>query len=589
MMRCNTLSSMISRPGSVALLVLFVSAAGGLAEIIPANRRADWTLAGVPGGIPTRTNIFVNVLTTTNASYRCYTNGADCSTALYNAIMDCPSNQVVYLPTGTYSLSNRVYCPFKSYFTLRGDGPTNTVIASSVSLAENFLIGNESISTNYVFNMVGTYSAGSSNVAVASLNGQTLTVGTMLWIDQTNDNYLVCATNYDGNVAGYCDRPFSMSAKMPDETIGTRNMQHLARITAIDGTNITFWPPVFYEFTVAKQARAAWVYNPSHLVGFENFTIRNVITNDSTTMQISFLSADRCWVKNVEFANAYAWDLYLQRTVQCEVRECYFHDAAAYTVGRGYGFECHQSTSLLFENNILSHLYMSVMLCNGSDGCVVGYNLITNVINAGGYLIMAIQGSHQTDHAWGSCSHQTCFRNHFTGTDSGMTSNRKPISLDVGSLSNNLVANVLGSAGITWVYAETNADFTEPVIYRLGYPVMGNNDIGKTGATGTPTNAWWARFDSRVADSLLRHGNYDYATLTTSWDASIADHTIPNSLYLTRKPSWWDSSAWPPIGPDLTPMVGTIPAQSRFLGASRGLSSGVLSPPLGLHVIGPGG
>lgn len=31
-----------------------------------------------------------------------------------------------------------------------------------------------------------------------------------------------------------------------------------------------------------------------------------------------------------------------------------------------------------------------------------------------------------------------------------------------------------------------------------------------------------------------------------------ADHVLPNSLYLSSKPSWWGSVAWPPIGPDVT-------------------------------------
>ena len=62
----------------------------------------------------------------------------------------------------------------------------------------------------------------------------------------------------------------------------------------------------------------------------------------------------------------------------------------------------------------------------------------------------------------------------------------------------------------------------------------------------------------------MRHGNYDYVNNAVVWDPAIPDHTIPNSLYLTAKPSWWGELPWPPIGPDRTPMAGQIPAQQRF-------------------------
>jgi hypothetical protein len=69
------------------------------------------------------------------------------------------------------------------------------------------------------------------------------------------------------------------------------------------------------------------------------------------------------------------------------------------------------------------------------------------------------------------------------------------------------------------------------------------------------------------------------------WDAAIADHSIPASLYLSGKPSWWGSLAWPPFGPDLTPKEGPIPAQLRY----DAMAAGVARPatPTGLRVVGP--
>ena len=64
--------------------------------------------------------------------------------------------------------------------------------------------------------------------------------------------------------------------------------------------------------------------------------------------------------------------------------------------------------------------------------------------------------------------------------------------------------------------------------------------------------------------SLVRHGNYDIVNKQVMWSAAIATHALPASLYRAGRPSWWPSGgAWPWVGPDQTPMVGTLPAKAR--------------------------
>jgi len=63
--------------------------------------------------------------------------------------------------------------------------------------------------------------------------------------------------------------------------------------------------------------------------------------------------------------------------------------------------------------------------------------------------------------------------------------------------------------------------------------------------------------------TFLRHGNFDSATGAVAWEPSIADHAIPVSLYRTSRPAFFQALAWPWVGPDLTPMVGTLPAKAR--------------------------
>jgi hypothetical protein len=104
----------------------------------------------------------------------------------------------------------------------------------------------------------------------------------------------------------------------------------------------------------------------------------------------------------------------------------------------------------------------------------------------------------------------------------------------------------------------TPAYTEQAVIYRLGYPNMGNNAFS---ATNPPTNADAGGLDTQTKTTLMRWGNFDYQNNTTKWDASEipsgvpvpSNQNLPPSMYYSSKPYWWPASTtWPPIGPDVT-------------------------------------
>jgi len=83
---------------------------------------------------------------------------------------------------------------------------------------------------------------------------------------------------------------------------------------------------------------------------------------------------------------------------------------------------------------------------------------------------------------------------------------------------------------------------------------------------------------------MLRHGNYDYFNKAVMWDSAIADQNIPNSLYLSAKPSWWGDLAWPPVNPLADPSTFnniTIPARERFKGAPPPPQTHIMTPSAG--------
>jgi hypothetical protein len=101
-------------------LVIFGLAKGSWAEIVPSAKQVTWQgNVGVSGGIPARTTI----CSTINA-------GASLST-VQTALNNCPAGQTVKLSAGTYNWSGQLVMP--SNVTLRGAGPTQTIINSSQS------------------------------------------------------------------------------------------------------------------------------------------------------------------------------------------------------------------------------------------------------------------------------------------------------------------------------------------------------------------------------------------------------------------------------------------------------------------------
>jgi hypothetical protein len=111
------------------------------------------------------------------------------------------------------------------------------------------------------------------------------------------------------------------------------------------------------------------------------------------------------------------------------------------------------------------------------------------------------------------------------------------------------VGNVLGAPGHVngWVY-ETSSG--EPGIWKLGWD---NNN--------------YKMIDAHVAATTLRHGNFDYVTSTVKWDPAIANHTLPNSLYLHRKPAFFDAGrgyVWPWVDPAGETKLHLLPAKARY-------------------------
>ena len=114
------------------------------------------------------------------------------------------------------------------------------------------------------------------------------------------------------------------------------------------------------------------------------------------------------------------------------------------------------------------------------------------------------------------------------------------------------MGNVLGTAGFHDTYQLDN--YEGNCLYARTVFVLGQ----------FPTNnCTTAEYSPLTLATLLRHANYDAVNASVLYNGAD-DRALPDSLYLASKPAFFGALPWPAIGPDLDPMVGTLPAKQRF-------------------------
>src|SRR3972149_1811412 len=491
-------------------------------EIIAPDRKINWS-PGIVGGIPNYP-VYVNVK---NAPYNAKGDGvADDTSAIQKAINDCPSGQAVYIPAGTYRLTAQLTILNKG-IVLRGDGPDKTLL-KSYSTSENIIYIYAYSSTTQT-NVSSGYSKGSTSITVA--DSSAFGINDFILIDQDNDP--------------------AVTDDM--QSYQTRAVGQMIKIAGKSGNDLTLHRPLYYSYNAAMNPRITRL-NVITKAGVEDLYIERV-NSGSSQDNIRFILAVNCWVKNIHSNMSERWHIRLEQSYGCEVRDSYFHDAHNHSGDHGYGVGLiKKATDNLIENNIFNRLRHSMLLEWGGSGNVFGYNYSMNPLNNDNptdFLMsdIAVHGGHphmnlfegniaahiDLDNYLGSSSHNTFFRNHIERKSiASVTNGLWAVEIQANNLYANIVGHVLCTEGC-------NGE-----IWRIGYDKLSTT------------------IDARVGATLLKHGNFDYVSQQTSWDPSINDQNLPESYYLSAKPSFYRSLPWPSIGPDLGVKVGVLPAKMRY-------------------------
>jgi len=519
-------------------------------NVIPLARRTTWN-PGIPGGIPSKTTICATVNAAT------FGNGTtDATSAIQSAINGCPAGQVVFLPAGTYATSSTLNLDHG--VVLRGAGPTLTKIKlAPVAGAPVVFIG---LWSSYAAPVAVTANVakGASSLVVA--NASSFAAGDILQLDQRDDpSYVVT-----GDCSWY---------KNQDADGALRSVGQTVEVASVSGNTLNLVSPIHIDFRTAMRPQVTKTVDAF----VKNAGIEDLYVTGGKNGMIRVVHAAYSWLRNVESDTVDGQHLSLGNSYRIVVRDSYFHHAVQYSQGGGsYGVSINSQTSdSLIENNVIYFLNKPFLFEASGGGNVVGYNYIddaqlassmdwqeTDVDTHCSFPHMELIEGNWAPHLGADIVHGnsgwlTFHRNYSSSQHRTLaavqTSNVEAIGLEAFVVHTNVLGNVLGASGLRGlVYENSTPDWSlcsAPAIYRLG-------------AGAEPGSA--CTFDPGVKATILRHGNFDYANNGVVWDPAISNHGLPISLYLTEKPAFFGSEAWPFVDVSRDPMVGVLPAKRRF-------------------------
>jgi hypothetical protein len=544
------------------ILLLLIGAPAYAAQwtgILDPARGAEWSAAGA-GPIPDRTTV-------------CTTLPAGSTAAQINsAIANCPANQTVKLSAGNYTIgSPGIIFNDKSNVTLRGAGSNATFLTftgnndcGGMGGDVCFINGqaNWSGAPGNTANWTGGYTQGSTQITLSATTN--LKVGTVIILDQLND------TDTDNGGVWVCGKVNVCASEGQSGTGRSgRQQQQLVKVTAISGNTVTISPAIRMPNWRSDRSPGAWWSSDTPITGsgIEDLSMDHSGSSGAES-GIYFFNADGCWVKGVRSVKGPRNHVWLYQSTHVTIRDSYFFDTKAQE-SESYGVEHFQASDNLVENNIFQKI-ATPMLSDGGNGSVFGYNFSINDFydvdgwaqgsayhHGPGNSYFLWEGNDgfglMADNVHGTAHFIVAFRNRFIGYEQGKYAQTVPIHIYAANRFFSVIGNVLGTDSYHTVYsaqAGGSSSNCDKAIYGIGWG-------GNCGNGSLPN-------DPVAVSTLMRWGNYDTVNDATRFqsgevptsgqysNAVPGSQTLPASFYLTSKPTFFGSVAWPAIGPDVT-------------------------------------
>jgi hypothetical protein len=572
------------------------------------NASANWTNAGLlsVGGIPARRTVCATVNPRGS--------GQDDTTSIQNAVNACPLGQVVSLAAGTFTIAEGHYVLLDKGITLRGAGPGVTLLQRTDGARLGSYIPGSNPSPMVIVGpqrynndetattLTADAAQGMNSVQVASTAG--FSVGQIVLMDEASgagwqtdplgrgqiwaspdfrvvwqkhnppqpyDDFPSGIYPYSSGSAGCwfsnCDRPTS----------------EIKQISAISGDTITFDSPITISYRVSHQAQLYYWRTPhTKNAGLENMTVEH---GDAGNIRFEWCAY--CWAQNVENTLWLNEGFAVDASFRVQLEEFYNHEPVwPVPGGAGYNISLAAGSSeVLIENGISAQANKVIVVRAAGAGSVVAYNYMDDGYIGGqeSWVEIGVNGSHMvgshhmlfegnyafnmdSDDTHGNSIYHTFFRNYGSGYRARFKSIRGVVVDDINNLPGgngplrgagamaysywmSWLGNVLGTSGHTngWLY---NTRGGSPGIWMLGWD------------SGSPYPT-----DANVEKTAIRDGNFDYLTNSVTWASTNTAHTLPDSLYLTQKPAFFNAGSgytWPWVNPTGSPPLYTLPAKARY-------------------------
>jgi hypothetical protein len=576
---------------------------GSIDPVVAADRVTTWR-PGVSyggGGIPERTQ----VCTTLAPS------GGDDTGAIQAALDSCPTDHVVQLKAGTFKINGGGLAMRRSGVTLRGAGSGKPGTgAGGTRLVKADREEDRGDAILYVGNNPALFASSTDLSAdavkgtntVTLVNDPGLKVGEYVLVDHvTNDDPdVVWGPHHDGPGGAGTDKGSRRWFDRQD-----RSLSQILEITAIDGKTITFATPFHWTFRKGFDAQLSRYGDDNggnvlpfvERVGIEDIYFYGGMGGDYHG-NIAMSTCAYCWVRNIEsdFAEGTAVGMY--GTYRSEIRDSFIHGTSnpnpgggGYLTGMHFG-----ASDNLIENNILWQANKMIVMRASGGGNVVSYNYMEDGYGDGYKDIpeVGLNATHYTtphmellegneawncdgDSYWGNSVAITLFRNHLTGERRDVggiglqdLNLRRVASLNAFQYDYNFLGNVLGSEDMRLLPGQTRFVYeaTSPDAVRSAdgtvTKVSEDDNVVPMWVLGYNSDDHGQPFDPKVAETTIRHGNFDYVSKQVVWDPSLPK-SLPPSLYLTSKPGFFGDHAWPWVTPeDATARTHVLPARERF-------------------------
>ncbi len=523
----------------------------------------------------------------------------DAASAIQSALNGCQGKQqVVMLAAGKYSVGSTLNVP--SGVVLRGAGSdvsTGTVIVSTHG-GPALAIG--TAQDQICYQSAFDSSAQPSLAQDAAKETATLTVSS--------------ATGFHAGDLALVDEQDTSEVSQGDCTYFKRTSAHSlserVEIKGVSGNTLTLTTPLHWTFKTAQGAKVSRVSAAAvEWAGVESVAIQGGRPGGYAGQNaggIDVADAAYSWVKDVQVdGTTSGMPIRLAGTYRCVVRDSHVHNSYSYGFGQdNYGIvlACGAADNLV-ENNVARFMNKPILFNNSGGGNVVGYNYADNSWACDGnnddgfqevqidchcsFPHMELLEGNWAPHMGASTTHGnagylTYFRNYassqFSPSKPGTTgsaiiwsqpfapqyANVGSLQFDTPDLDMTVIGNVLGSTsdsslGLPADQGTTGTSASSTATSQSVTASGGNLTIF---LVDTSSVSWTSAWLTGNFDTVNKKVMWNASTLTANLPAST--RALPASLYYAKKPGWWPAGmAWPWVGPDVTPMVGSLPARTR--------------------------